>query len=747
MFVEHDIIEVIDYPDQAGPESDADAGQPDLAECKVVQRLRIVWADLPSGLFAYVDTAQVKTDPVLYEFAEGENLIEAGIWRIVEGFAPVYPSDTDVPENHRNKRDADWELIAGVVNQIPAVFDRMSRARMVADAAQLHDTTTITIRKHLRRYFHGGSHRDALIPAYANVGNPGKSRPGRNDGPKVGRPAKYGDEIGVNITPEIKHCFMLAADKHTKNYKLNLLNAYHWCMRTFYSVETDKIRAGRKVRLPVAEFEKAGLPRYEQFLYHVNLNRSQRRAVRSRLGERKWALTKRPLINDLTGEAWGPASRYQIDATVLDLYAVSRLDRNRIIGRPTLYVVIDVFSRMIVGFAISFDPPSWQAAMTALANAFSDKVEFCAKYGVTITKDEWPCNHLCAILEGDRGEILSAKIENLTKLVTIENASAWRADWKGIVESRFKILQEPFRPFVPGYVEPDFNERGTRDYRLDAMLNVDDIMKTMILLILHFNNEHELQGYPKLPAMTADGVAAVPLELWDWGIANGGGRPRNIPEDVAHFKLLPRQNASVNRHGIYYNGNYYTCPKAIEEGWFENGSRVKQKVISPDKRYTDAIFVHDSAEPNGFLVAKLTPTSRRHRGSNGWEMHGQTMANKAISAGRRTKQTLARAGMDGGIEDIVDTARTDAGKQVATQSAAERVKDLRSAKAAEVAIDRVQDSAEYREKLTGKSAPSDSSAAVSDTKVVNIDGKPHDQASAQPSTRTMMNKYRKGQSS
>ncbi|WP_164907503.1 hypothetical protein [Clostridium septicum] len=48
----------------------------------------------------------------------------------------------------------------------------------------------------------------------------------------------------------------------------------------------------------------------------------------------------------------GPGSLYQIDATVADVYLVSEFNRNWIIGRPVLYMVLDSFSRMIVGFML-----------------------------------------------------------------------------------------------------------------------------------------------------------------------------------------------------------------------------------------------------------------------------------------------------------------------------------------------------------------------------------------------------------
>lgn len=54
-------------------------------------------------------------------------------------------------------------------------------------------------------------------------------------------------------------------------------------------------------------------------------------------------------------ETIGPGSRYQIDATIGDVYLVSEYNRNQIIARPIIYVVIDVFSRMITGVYVGLE--------------------------------------------------------------------------------------------------------------------------------------------------------------------------------------------------------------------------------------------------------------------------------------------------------------------------------------------------------------------------------------------------------
>lgn len=75
-------------------------------------------------------------------------------------------------------------------------------------------------------------------------------------------------------------------------------------------------------------------------------------------------------------------------------YLVSRFNRDNIIGRPIVYFVKDAFSRIVTGLYVGLEGPSWIGMAMTLYNAFTDKVDFCHRYGIEITEDQWPCHHL-----------------------------------------------------------------------------------------------------------------------------------------------------------------------------------------------------------------------------------------------------------------------------------------------------------------------------------------------------------------
>jgi putative transposase len=68
-----------------------------------------------------------------------------------------------------------------------------------------------------------------------------------------------------------------------------------------------------------------------------------------------------------------PLAIVQIDHTPLDILLVDEQDRTCVVGRPWITLAMDVFSRMVVGFHVSFDPPGAMGTGLCLAHAILPK--------------------------------------------------------------------------------------------------------------------------------------------------------------------------------------------------------------------------------------------------------------------------------------------------------------------------------------------------------------------------------------
>jgi transposase InsO family protein len=161
--------------------------------------------------------------------------------------------------------------------------------------------------------------------------------------------------------------------------------------------------------VPESEF-----PTIWQMKHFFKREYSQVEKLKKRISKIDYNKDIRPLLATANTQALG-GSRYEIDATIADIYLVSDSDRQNIVGRPIVYMVIDVFSRMVAGFYIGFENPSYVAAMQTLSMAMTDKIKLCQQFGIEIDESDWPVTGIPDAILADRGELLGCQIESLEK--------------------------------------------------------------------------------------------------------------------------------------------------------------------------------------------------------------------------------------------------------------------------------------------------------------------------------------------
>jgi putative transposase len=113
---------------------------------------------------------------------------------------------------------------------------------------------------------------------------------------------------------------------------------------------------------------------------------SDRLKMEKREGKKVAAAKYEPMKGHFPGADY-PLAVAQIDHTPMDVIVVDEEHRQPI-QRPSLTVVIDVYSRMVLGFAIYLEKPSAFTAGLAIAHAVLPKENWLAGVGV---QAEWPC--------------------------------------------------------------------------------------------------------------------------------------------------------------------------------------------------------------------------------------------------------------------------------------------------------------------------------------------------------------------
>lgn len=644
---------------------------------------RVLWFD--KGLdVVYVFNMSRQGMPHIVQYSTLAHQIEDGMLGIItdDPFARLLP-EAILPEKSRQARDQVWMLMENLVIQEPDIYDKSKRGKLVALLLADTGKQRKSVYRYLKQYWRCGKNKNAFLPQYSNRGGKGKDRPSSATDVKRGRPRKYAEGSGRNIDEETKRIFEKAIKKyyHTRS-EYTFKAAYEMMLREHFTVQIRSVDGEITSELLPAD----QLPTLGQFRYWYSKTHDIKNKIVSRKGEASFSLDHRAILGKSDYGIMGPGAKYQIDATVGDIYLVSRFNRADIIGRPVVYFVVDMFSRMVTGMYVGLEGPSWAGAMMAIANAVSDKVRYCAEYGVDIREEDWPCHHLPEAILGDRGEMESQSVETLINSlnVRIENAPPYRADMKGIVERQFRTINTNAVAFLPGHVKPDMARRGGRDYRLDAKLDLHQFTKIMILSVLNHNNDHFLEGYERDADMITDNLPPIPLKLWEWGIPNRSGRLRSCDADTIKLCLMPTGRATVSTKGIRFRGLYYLSDRAVSELWFETArAKGSFKVdVSYDPRNMSRIYTRFPGDSH-YDVCYLADWEEKYRDRRLEEIVFLMESEKQLKKRHDSSVLKARLDLSAEIEGVVKEAEQMAKQTVIPSSKAERTKNIRANRSTE----------------------------------------------------------------
>lgn len=625
---------------------------------------RVLRLDDERRLVAPIEIYGPKALPIVRGFDELAAALTSNAARVLsrDPYEDIVFVENEIKSSSKRRRDRAWEIIESIVTAEGfQQFDRASRGQCVAEISQHFQVAKKVIYNYLRRYWQGGQSRNALLPAYHKCGGRRGRRLGRSTSEsKLGRPSirskATGTPIGIRITPEIEHCFEQGIKRFYETRQANTLcRAFQLTLETFfktgYSYENN-------VPVPVLPLPEER-PTYKQFYYWYETQyRDVGRELKARQGARAFNLDSRAILGESTSRAFGPGSIFEVDATIGDIYLVSSYDRTRIIGRPVIYLVIDLFSHMITGMAVSLEGPSWLSAMLALENVITDKQSFCAEYGVSITKKQWPCHHLGKGLYADRGEFEGYNAEHLINAfsLVLYNSPPYRPDWKPHIERQFGLANESFIHFTPGAVIKK-RGRGEKDYRLDASLTLKEFSKLLITHILDYNANHYIKDYPKDQQIVADGVEPFPAQLWDWGISNRPGHLQIVEPRIAMLNFLPRKRISVTSQGLHFGRQLYYTSELVNDWAVRARNRRSWKVeIAYDPRCLDTIYIPLDGGKR-MDICYLTPASQQLFKNRDWyetEDYFALQTQEAEQASSRRQQS--RASLNAQHKKIIDDA-------------------------------------------------------------------------------------------
>jgi len=527
---------------------------------------RILWI---SQDYLYTYTINIFSNsfsPSLEFVSDIINDIKSGISEeIEEPYKNVF-SEMDITDKQKKSREYAWNIIKFIygIAPEPSIFESKARGEAIRKTMEEYGISRTTVNKYVSRYWQRGMTFNSLIPDTVNCGAPGKERkPGKN---KLGRKRKYSESEGINVDDRIKEIFDKALNKYYYTTRQNSIKITYELMIRDYFAE----KSAEDGILINAE----SIPSISQFRYYFSKNRDYKKEITARQSSKEYYLNHRQILGDSLSKVQGGAGEvYQIDATTADFFLISTWDKDRIIGRPTIYLVLDVFSRAIVGFHVTIENPGYNPAMVAVYNAFtSDKIELFKQVGVDIDEKDFPYQHVCSKLVADRGELEGKNAEQIIKHLstTVSLTPSFRGDLKAIVESFHAKLNSYLKPFIPGFVDGgQFKKRGGIDYRLKARLTIKEARKIVTMTVLHINNNQYMKDYRLSIEMLEDNILPIPINIWRWSIENRSGLLRKVDDSILKFALLSSGSARITKYGIKFNGLYYKSERAMKDKWFE----------------------------------------------------------------------------------------------------------------------------------------------------------------------------------
>lgn len=656
---------------------------------------RILWTSYSDDA-AYVINIFDNNYTFFRKLSDIEENINSGL-AVIEENDPLNRilKEEDILDKHKELRNKAWGAIEGIVNNEPLIYIPIERNRLITEVCKRDSLSANTVIKYLKKYWKRGKTINNLLPDFYLCGGRGKDK--NINGDKVGRPRKNLEIIGqgVNVDEEIKKIFKISINKFYYTGAKNSLTTTYELMRKEFFIEDYKVQNG--IKMPIIK-PNSEVPTIAQFRYWFEKQRNIKKEITSRVSAKKYEQMHRPVIGNSTIQALGPAYKYEIDATVGDVYLVSRFNRNWIIGRPILYTVVDIFSRLIVGIAVTLEGPSWIGAMSALANCASNKVEFCSEYGIEIEEGEWPVHYLPEYIVADRGELEGWNIENLINSLhlKIQNEPPYRADWKPFVEKYFNLINQRTKPFMPGVVNQNVIERGDRSYKIDAKLDIYEFTQIIVKTVLYYNNNHNLKNYIREEMMVEDDIECVPIKLWNWGIENRAGKLRSVSEDIVKLNLMPVDAATVTGKGIKFKNLYYGSKISLKERWFEKArNKGSFKIdICYDPRNMDFIYIK-TEDGSNFEKCFLLEHMGRYKNKTLEEIQYLLEYEKLQLQKSSDKEMQSKVDLISEIESIVKIAKKDANATILNnESNSKRIKGIRNNRGLEKTINRSKEAFE-----------------------------------------------------
>jgi len=328
-----------------------------------------------------------------------------------------------------------------------------------------------------------------------------------------------------------------------------------------------------------------------------------------------------------------PLERVEIDHTPLDIIL---LDDEKLVplGRANLTLLIDVFSRCILGFHIGFRSPGYIAVMHAIRQAMSPKEGIIGRY--PSIENDWPCHGKIGTLVVDNGcEFWSNSLDSAcSQVVTNIQFNKIERPWhKPFVEGMFKNINNGFTKSIPGKTFSNPIEKADYDPKKYASIRFSTFVEQF--------HKWVVDVYHKEPDSR---FRYIPYDLWregeDLGLVH-----KLDNQEVEDLKVILGIYAerTLRKGGISYENIRYDSEE-LASYRKQMGRRESRKVkvkINPED--ISEIYVFIDGINNYISVPSANPSTAYTKGLS-LELHkASARLSKTLVGGNVDEVSLAKA--------------------------------------------------------------------------------------------------------
>lgn len=372
------------------------------------------------------------------------------------------------------------------------------------------------------------------------------------------------------------------APKHSKEKELTVdQKNMRWALnKFFYTRNQNSLPTAYTMMLKAKYCNDYGkllpeYPSFNQFRYFYRKHRKMENFFISRDGIKDYQMNNRPLLGDGVQEFAPSVGTAMLDGTICDIYLVN--DKGQLIGRPVLVVACDANTSMCLGYSLSWQGGTY-SLQNLMLNILEDKVALCERMGIHITADQWAVNQLPGIMVTDGGSEYKGKtFEQIAELgVSLIHLPPYRPELKGQVEKLFDLIQNSYKDVLKGkgVIMPDFQERGSHDYRKDAVLTLEEFERIVVRCIVHYNCERAIKTYPYTFEMLESNVKPYANEIWNWKVENDiGTNLISVSSKDLVLTLLPRTSGKFTKYGLKVNRLRYHA-EGYKEKYLKGGDVI-----------------------------------------------------------------------------------------------------------------------------------------------------------------------------